>query len=85
MDELADFSRRRGRQQKAQSYESERFKGNNKKTKLATLLLEKWVWGNISATLLREIAEAASDDLKNIFGESIEEWNTLASLGSILA
>lgn len=85
MDELADFTHRRGRQQKANAYESERFKGKNKKTKLATLLLEKWVWGNISATLLREIAEAASDDLMDIFGENIEEWKTLASLGSILA
>lgn len=35
--------------------------------------------------MLREIAAAASDDLMLIFGESIEEWNILANLGSTLA
>ena len=85
MDALAGFSSHRGRQQKAQAYERERFKGNNQKTKLAALLLEKWLWGTLSATVLREIAAAASDDLMLIFGESIEEWNILANLGSTLA
>ena len=81
MDEIAKFSRRKGRATAAAAHERERFKGNNKKTKLAALLLEKWVWGKLSAVLLREIAEAAADDLKNIFDESIEEWDVLANCG----
>ena len=81
MDEIAKFSRRKGRVAAAAAHERERFKGSNKKTKLAALLLEKWVWGKISAVLLREIAEAAADDLKNIFDESIEEWDVLANCG----
>jgi len=84
MDEIAQFPVRKNRHKQAAAFERERFKGKNRKTKLAALLLEKWVWGQLNATLLQKVAEAAAQDLKDIFDENIEEWDVLAKCGSSL-
>lgn len=84
MDEIAQFPVRKNRHKQAAAFERERFKGKNRKTKLAALLLEKWVWGQLNATLLQKVAEAAAEDLKDIFDENIEEWDVLAKCGSSL-
>ena len=84
MDEIAQFPVRKSRHKQAAAFERERFKGKNRKTKLAALLLEKWAWGQLNATLLQKVAEAAAEDLKDIFDENIEEWDVLAKCGSSL-
>ena len=84
MDELAHFPVRKNRHKQAAAFERERFKGKDRKTKLAALLLEKWVWGQLSASLLQKVAAAAAEDLKDIFDENIEEWDVLAKCGSTL-
>ncbi len=83
MDEVRNFSGRGSSKRKAEHFEKANFTGENLHTNLGELLISLWVWGQISTNLVQKIAEAASEDLNSAFKKKINEWETLANLGSI--
>lgn len=83
MDELRNFTGRSSSKRKAEDFEKKKFSGENLHTNLGELLISLWVWGQISTHLVQQIAKAAAEDLNSAFKRKINEWETLASLGSI--
>ena len=73
---------RRGSARRAAEFEQQLFRFHYIKSNLTALLIELWSWGKIPATLVQRIAQAAKDDLITAGYGKIQEWDTLAALGS---
>ena len=69
--------------QKAAAFEKTIFSHRQIKSQLASLLIDLWSWGHVSASLVQKIAQAAVQDGQRFTADfKINEWEILASLGN---
>lgn len=73
---------RGGAQQRTRNYEAERFRAENVRSELVDFLIQRFSWGELSATMVQQIAKAASNDMENAGKGRIKEWDILGRMGS---
>lgn len=83
MSEVSQYALSRGgASQKAKAFEEQHFKSVRSPTHLSDLLIQLFVWGQVPAVLVQQIAAAAIEDVEEAKGPTIRSWAILAGLGS---